>query len=160
MLGVVVLHARPSVPSTASDIPKVVSLTNFKIQAFLASDDRLAHGRRVSYTVANMLSPTDLARLATALGGLPILGCLNGSPAADAGIRYGDILLSVDGKPTTSWDDFLAARKVSTDHMLARVFRQGVEFDISIPLRPATRSPTDILGELQTRGILPTARES
>ena len=102
-----------------------------------------------------MLSPTDLARLATALGGLPILGCLSGSPAADAGIRYGDILLAVDGKPTTSWDDFLEARKLGTDHMLARVFRQGVEFDITIPLRPATQSPIEILGELQTRGILP-----
>lgn len=102
-----------------------------------------------------MLSPSDLARLATALGGLPILGCLSGSPAAEAGIRYGDILLSVDGVPMASWDDYLRVRSRSHGEMHARVFRQGLEFDVNIALEPSTRSPQGILEELHERGLVP-----
>ena len=42
-----------------------------------------------------MLSRKDLSALADALGGLPILGCLEGSPAAEAAIQKGDILLGI-----------------------------------------------------------------
>lgn len=102
-----------------------------------------------------MMRPSDLARLAAALGGLPVLGCLAGSPADDAGMRYGDILLAVNGIPTASWDDFLRARNHQTTRIVARVFRQGEEFDLSFELRPSKQNPLEILGELQGRGILP-----
>lgn len=101
-----------------------------------------------------MLNPPQLSRLATALGGIPILGSLSGSPAEQAGIRYGDILLAVDGIPTATWDDFLKARTKCKGRMLARVFRQGAEFEVSIPLRTTKMTPLDVLDELQTRGIL------
>lgn len=103
-----------------------------------------------------MLSRTDLSRLATVLGGLPILGCLEGSPAAGAGVRYGDILLSVDGVATPSWDDFLQVRSRCQGRMLARIFRDGVERDVDIELRPTTRSPLELIGELQQHGITPS----
>jgi S1-C subfamily serine protease len=102
-----------------------------------------------------MLSPTELARLATTLGGLPILGCLAGSPAEGAGMRYGDILLAVDGFPTASWDDFSRARARCGAAFVARVFREGTEFDVPLTLRPSSASPLEVLAELQTRGILP-----
>jgi S1-C subfamily serine protease len=102
-----------------------------------------------------MLRPTELVRLATTLGGLPILGCLAGSPADEAGVRYGDILLAVNGFPTASWDDFLRARAHADGQLHARVFRQGVEFDVSLTLRASTSSPLEVLGELQSRGVLP-----
>ena len=107
-----------------------------------------------------MLSPSELARLATALGGLPILGCLAGSPADALGVRYGDILLSVNGLPTGSWDEFLQARSRNDGKLVARVFRQGEEFELSIPLRPSNKSPLEVLTELQSRGIMPGDEES
>jgi regulator of sigma E protease len=95
-----------------------------------------------------MQTPSELARLAEALGGLPILGCLAGSPAAEAGIRYGDVLLTIDGVPMQSWDDFLRVRRDTKGSFLARIFRAGLELEIRVDLRPSNRTPLDILSEL------------
>lgn len=89
-----------------------------------------------------------LSKLAEALGGLPILGCLEGSPADEAGVRYGDVLLAIDGMATRTWDDFLQARAKSQGRFLARIFRDGAEFEIEVPLKPATKSPLETLLEL------------
>lgn len=96
-----------------------------------------------------MLTPAELARLATALGGLPILGCLAGSPAEDAGMRYGDILLALDGMPTSSWDEFLRARNLAGQRIVVRLFRQGQEFDMSLELRASNKTPKEVLEELR-----------
>jgi S1-C subfamily serine protease len=97
----------------------------------------------------------NLSRLAAALGGLPILGCLAGSPSREAGIRYGDILLSIDDKPTPTWDDFLSARKEVKGRFVARIFRDGVEMAILIVLRPNPQSPLEVLAELMGGGLVP-----
>jgi hypothetical protein len=72
-------------------------------------------------------------------------------------MRYGDILLAVNGLPTASWNDFLEARARSDGQLLARVFRQGIEFDLSLTLRANNATPLEVLGELQGRGILPSS---
>jgi len=103
-----------------------------------------------------MLSPHDLSRLATALGGLPVLGCMTGSPAEEAGMRYGDILLSINGSKTGSLEEFMHARTQCQGHMVARVFRQGLELELAFELRPAVKTPLETLEELKSRGILPS----
>lgn len=103
-----------------------------------------------------MLSRSDLTRLAEALGGLPILGCLDGSPASEAGVRYGDVLLSIDGVPTPTWDAFIEVRAHCTDEMSVRLFREGAELDLTVPLRKTAQHPLVTLGELVARGIVPT----
>ena len=116
---------------------------------------RLAEVVGLPYTEhTKMLKPSELSRLASSLGGIPILGSLAGSPADAAGIRYGDILLAVDGNPTTSWDEFLRVRSRCKERLVARVFRQGTEFEVSIPLRVSKLSPLEVLAELQARGLL------
>jgi S1-C subfamily serine protease len=96
-----------------------------------------------------VFSLNELSRLATALGGVPVPGCQAGSPAARAGIRYGDILLSIDGVPTPAWIDLLHARRCSP--AIVRVFRSGVEFDVELDLPPCARSPREVLGNATPR---------
>jgi S1-C subfamily serine protease len=105
-----------------------------------------------------MLSLSDLSRLATALGGLPISGCLQGSPAERAGLRYGDILLSINGMPTASWNDFFQARRCIPGDVTVRVFRRGHEFEATMALPNASRSPREVLEA--SRAQRPVARAS
>lgn len=117
------------------------------------------HRHRVTGHNLCMLTPAELARLATALGGLPILGCLAGSPAEDAGMRYGDILLALDGKPTSSWDEFLRARNQAGHRIVVRVFRQGQEFDVALELRASNKTPREVLEELRAAYEAPEPAE-
>lgn len=92
---------------------------------------------------------SELSQLATMLGGLPVLGCLAGSPAGHAGVRYGDILLSIDDKPTRSWDEFLEARRACRGGFKARIFRDGSELEIQIVFRTGQLpSPLEVLSEV------------
>lgn len=91
-----------------------------------------------------MVPLSQLSRLATVLGGIPIPGCLAGSPAARAGLRYGDVLLAIDGSPTPSWSDFLEARRLS-NRVTVRVFRQGAELDVVMDLPLSSRTPRHVM---------------
>lgn len=81
-----------------------------------------------------MLKSSNLVHLAQSLGGLPVHGCLPGSPADVAGVRYGDILLSVDGHRTPTWDAYIEARQHSGASIRLRLFREGEEIEIDVLL--------------------------
>jgi len=89
-----------------------------------------------------MLNLADLSRLATVLGGLPIPGCAVDSPAARAGLRYGDVLLARGGFATASWAEFFALGQCAAT---VRVWRRGVEFDVTLELPAHARCPRDLL---------------
>ena len=106
-----------------------------------------------------MIAKESLFALAKALEGIPVLGSLGGTPAARAGIRYGDVLLSVNGKRTRNVLDYVEAKALRSDGMDVVIFRTGSEqiqhltFDEpgAVPDRAA------ILAELVTLRIAPGA---
>lgn len=78
--------------------------------------------------------------MAKALEGVPLLGVLEGSPAARAGVRYGDILLSVNGRRTRTVIEYLEAKNLRSDGMELTVFRGNAElhlaFEYDAPAEP------------------------
>ena len=64
-------------------------------------------------------------RLATVLGGIPVWEVLPDSAAETAGLRFGDIVLSINAEPTPTFADFLAAGALHLAALEFRVFRNG-----------------------------------
>ncbi len=91
-----------------------------------------------------MIAKSTLFQLAKALDGLPVLGCLPGTPAALAGVRYGDIVLWVNGLRTRTLGEYVEAKGQRTDGMNVVVFRSGVEHQIEFEYR-ANRGPVDMV---------------
>jgi len=103
-----------------------------------------------------MLKWDDVARLATRLNGVPVLGCRPGSPAARAGVRYGDVLMSVNDMPTPDWASYIEGRARSRGRMRLEVFRAGdtLVFEFELPA-PETVDPIALLEELIEAGVGP-----
>jgi S1-C subfamily serine protease len=95
-----------------------------------------------------MISRKQLEELAAAINGVAVCGCLPGSTAADAGVRYGDVVLQVNGVPTPTIDDYLEARKLRTYGYDLRLFRNGSEFTLFVAFRPPQNSLLALLGML------------
>jgi S1-C subfamily serine protease len=92
-----------------------------------------------------MQHPEQLTQVAISLSGLPILGCASGSPAARAGLRYGDIVLSLNGAPTPSWTAFFEASARADGPLRLSVFRHGRELELTLALARDARSPRALL---------------
>ena len=98
-----------------------------------------------------MIPKRSVFALAKALGGIPILGTLAGSPAARAGLRYGDVLLAVNDHPTPTVADYIEAKGLRDDGMKVVVFRGGAErVDDLIYDDAGHTDPQAILAELIT----------
>ncbi len=101
----------------------------------------------------------ELERLAQSLGGMCILGCLEGSPAHLAGLKYGDVLLEVNGRPTPNLGAFVEATRQWASPMRIRVFRRGREerLEFELPPRPAKVDATGLLQRVMRSGVLPAS---
>ena len=107
-----------------------------------------------------MIGPSELCRIATTLGGLPISGCLRGSPADRAGLRYGDIVMSINDMPTASWAEFFQAHRRCSGRMRVRVFRRGVELEVALDLPAHSRTPREVLEDASRRAIVTASAAS
>jgi S1-C subfamily serine protease len=103
-----------------------------------------------------MHSRKDLCKLASVLGGLPVLGCQPDSPAERAGVLYGDILLSVNGRPTPDWTAFIEARSLDSSTMAIELFRDGTQLSLVVALEPIhSAHPARLLAELIADRLVP-----
>lgn len=66
-----------------------------------------------------------IARVAEVLGGIPVWEVFPESAAAQAGVRFGDVILSVNGTATPTFEAFLAAGAANLEDLEFRVFRNG-----------------------------------
>ena len=99
-----------------------------------------------------MIKRSTLTELAEALQGIPVYGCIPGSPAERAGVRLGDVLLSVDGQATATWLDYIAVREKSGDSIRVRVFREGSELEFDIPLQRVTDTAAAVAAAMGAMG--------
>ncbi len=104
-----------------------------------------------------MIARDTLFALAKTLEGIPVLGALNGTPAARAGIGYGDILISVNGMRTRTVMEYVEAKALRSDGMDIVVFRAGAEKleRLTYDASPAPIDPETILSELVHLRIAP-----
>jgi S1-C subfamily serine protease len=91
-----------------------------------------------------MISRKQLEEIAATVQGVPVWGCLPGSSAAEAGVRYGDIVLEVNGVLTPGITEYLAGRSLNKEGMALRLFRNGTELSVYVEFRP----PADTLEAL------------
>jgi S1-C subfamily serine protease len=108
-------------------------------------------------------SRNQLAILAEALAGIPVWGALPGSLAHRAGIRYGDVLLAINGKRTTNIDDYLDARNLTADGAEVVIFRDGHQITLQLVFEavspPATPGELErVAAQLTESRVLPSER--
>jgi serine protease Do len=97
-------------------------------------------------------------------GGLPITAVAPGSPAAEAGLQEGDVLVSVAGNPVRTFLDWEAA-KLDTgpgEQMVLAFRRGGRERRVTVTvgdLPTAVAERVEVLGDLELITVTPAVRQ-
>jgi len=85
-----------------------------------------------------------------------VLGALQGTPAARAGIRYGDVLISVNGMRTRTVTDYVMAKDLRRDGMELVVFRAGEQrIELAYEAERGSVDTAALLAELVTLRLAP-----
>jgi predicted metalloprotease with PDZ domain len=103
-----------------------------------------------------MLSREEVEKIAEVLDGMPVWGCIPGSPAQKAGIQYGDVLLRVNGCRVKCFKEYAAAQKLDSRKMTAQVAREDEIFEVEINLKdPEWRpEPEETFKEIADKGYM------
>lgn len=100
---------------------------------------------------------SELNQIAKTMGGFVCMGCLKGSPADNAGVKYGDIVLSVNGKSTPDMQSFVDAKGLNDKGMDVVVFRGGKKHHLSFVYGERKETdPTALVMELSEMRVVPT----
>lgn len=92
-------------------------------------------------------------RLARALDGLPLLGCVPGSPSHRAGLRAGDVILSVGGHRVRTLDDYARVTRDTPGSREVVVFRDGEELRFTLELRGYRARVQDVHAFVEREGL-------
>jgi S1-C subfamily serine protease len=87
--------------------------------------------RRPKSKLAVTADLAHIERTAQILGGIPVWEVFPRSEAERAGIRFGDIVLSVNGTATPTFDAFLRAGARHLAELEFEVFRNGATLRLS-----------------------------
>jgi S1-C subfamily serine protease len=90
-----------------------------------------------------MIPQDNLEKMARIYGGILVLGSLADSPAAESGLRYGDILTRVNGVPTATLADFFRARALDPHCMSLELIRDGLDLSFTLNLDSRRRASLD-----------------
>ncbi len=82
-----------------------------------------------------MLKRADIIALAKAEEGIPVWSCTPGSPSERAGVRYGDIILEINGKRVRTIGDYLEESRASGETFQMTVRRGGELLNFEIERR-------------------------
>lgn len=101
--------------------------------------------------VFNLLFAIIALSLVFTFTGLPyfkaeIGGVQPGSPAEEAGLQKGDLVLSINGQEVARWEDLSRLILSSGDEPLEVKFRRGGQ-DLQVALQPRTMETSNIFGE-------------
>ena len=69
-------------------------------------------------------------------------GVEDGSPAAVAGLRQGDLIVEVGGRPVASADDLFAALEVTETRLAVTVARGAEDVTVEVDFSPSA-APSD-----------------
>jgi S1-C subfamily serine protease len=81
---------------------------------------------------AAFTSASAFEKMAQIYGGMPLLATMPDSPASRAGLRWGDIVIAVNGLPTPDTEAFIKAREARIDGAVVRFVREGVEREVEL----------------------------
>lgn len=94
-----------------------------------------------------MIAQHQLEKLARLCEGILILGSLPGTAAAESGLRYGDILIEVNGVRTKNIGDFFIARESDNQQMCVVLWRDGVRLELVLKLGGRRKATLDDVRE-------------
>jgi S1-C subfamily serine protease len=108
-----------------------------------------------------MKSRKEVDALALALGGMPVWGVLKDSVAARAGIRYGDIVLEVNGMKTPDASAFVSARELRDDGATISYHRDGLTHVAELTFdSDAPHTIQGVIDEVVSKSIPPVLASS